>query len=64
MLEPGLLDPRIEPVEAWRLERLLVNGYSVLEAEKIATRLDVDLHQAVSLVRAGCPPDIAVNILL
>jgi hypothetical protein len=51
-------------VEAWRLEELLRAGYSKQSAEALALRSDVDLHFAVSLVKQGCPPEIAVAILI
>jgi hypothetical protein len=65
MLEPGLLDPRMEPVEAWRLKQLIEAGYPIPIAERIAGRVDVDLHHAVELVTSrGCAPDLAGEILL
>ena len=64
MLEPNVFDPRIEPVEGWRLEQLIDAGYSVDLAVEIAPRVDVDLHQAVELIRRGCTPDTAARILL
>ena len=63
MLEPSLVDPRIEPVEAWRLQQLIEAGYDVDDAVLLATRFDIDLHQAIALVRRGCPPTIATRIL-
>jgi hypothetical protein len=51
-------------VEAWRLEELLRAGYPRQAAEAIAVRSDVDLHRAVSLLKQGCPPEIAVAILI
>jgi hypothetical protein len=51
-------------VEAWRLEELLRAGYPKQSAEALALRSDVDLHFAVSLVKQGCPPEIAVAILI
>lgn len=52
-----------ERVERWRRERLELAGYSPLAAAELATRLDVDLHRAVDLVKGGCPPDLAEQIL-
>jgi hypothetical protein len=51
-------------VEAWRLKVLLEAGYGIAEADRIARSLEVDLHGAVELVRAGCPPIVAAEILL
>jgi hypothetical protein len=42
---------------------LIEAGYPLPLAEKIA-HSSVDLHQAVDLVRAGCLPEIATEILL
>lgn len=53
-----------EKVEAWRLHTLIEAGYPIVIAEQIASRFDVDLHQAVELVVAGCAPRLAAEILL
>ena len=53
-----------EKIEAWRLEQLLRAGYSVEDAEALASRADVDLHIAVTMVARGCPPQQAARILL
>jgi hypothetical protein len=53
-----------ERLYAWRLEQLLFVGYPVVFAEDLAEHLDIDLHRACDLVRQGCPPTTAVNILL
>jgi hypothetical protein len=51
-------------VEAWRLEELLRAGYPEDAALALAPRFDVDLHSAVSLLEQGCPPGVAVAILI
>lgn len=59
--------PRISErakVEAWRLYVLIDAGYPVAIADRLASRLDVDLHRAVELVAAGCAPGLAAEILL
>ncbi len=53
-----------ERVEAWRREELLRAGYPKEAAKVIAPRFDVDLHAATSLLEQGCPPEVAVAILL
>jgi hypothetical protein len=54
----------VAKVEAWRLHELLAAGYSVEHAELLARNRDVDLHQAVDLVRGrGCKPELAFAIL-
>jgi hypothetical protein len=50
-------------VESWRLHTLLVAGYPVPLAERLAGS-EVDLHVAVELVRRGCDPATATEILL
>lgn len=50
-------------IESWRLHVLIEAGYPLPLAEKIA-HSTVDLHQAVDLVRAGCRPELATEILL
>jgi hypothetical protein len=50
-------------VESWRLHILLEAGYPVHLAERLAGS-EVDLHDAVELVRRGCTPGTAVEILL
>ena len=51
-------------IEQWRLEELARAGYDVDAAAIIAVRSDIDLHQAVDLLRAGCSPELALAILL
>ena len=50
-------------VESWRLHVLIEAGYPLPLAERLAGS-QADLHQAVELVRAGCPPKVAAEILL
>lgn len=50
-------------VESWRLHVLLEAGYPVPLAERLASSA-VDLHLAVDLVRRGCDPATAAEILL
>ena len=48
----------------WRREALVRAGYDGSAASELAARNDVDLHVAVDLVRGGCPPEMALEILL
>lgn len=57
-------ETEIERIERWRRGELERAGYPADTAAEIATRLDVDLHQAVALLQRGCPADIAARILL
>ncbi len=55
-------DERVK-VETWRLHVLMEAGYPVPLAERIA-HSSADLHRAVELVRAGCAPELAAEILV
>ena len=50
-------------VETWRLHVLMEAGYPVPLVERVA-HSNADLHQAVALVRAGCAPELAAEILI
>jgi|1186.fasta_scaffold446873_2 hypothetical protein len=54
---------RADEVFSWRLEQLIRAGYDRRDAGHLAHRTDVDLHQAVDLLRRGCPTEVAVTIL-
>jgi hypothetical protein len=54
---------RADEVFSWRLEELVRAGYDRHDAGQLAHRTDIDLHQAVDLLRRGCPAEIAVTIL-
>ena len=63
--EGGLVeDTEIERIEAWRTQELRRAGFDRPAANAVATRHDVDLHFAVDLLRRGCPPELALKILL
>ena len=53
-----------ELIQAWRAEALERAGYPHEAAAELAARVDIDLHRAEDLVRRGCPPDLALRILL
>lgn len=50
-------------VESWRLHVLIEAGYPLPLAEKLAAS-EADLHVCVDLVRQGCSPVTAAEILL
>jgi hypothetical protein len=51
-------------VESWRLHVLIEAGFPLPIAERLA-QSGADLHEAVELVvRRGCTPDVAAQILL
>jgi hypothetical protein len=53
-----------EEILDWRFEQLLQIGYDRDQALVVSRRLDVDLHQAVDLIRSGCCCELALLILL
>jgi len=50
-------------VESWRLHVLIEAGFPLPLAERIAGS-EADLHRAVQLLRSGCSPETAGEILL
>jgi hypothetical protein len=62
--ELQIVETEAERVERWRAEALEKVGYDPESAMQLAARNDVDLHHAVELVEAGCPPELALRILL
>ena len=50
-------------VESWRLHVLIMAGYPLPLAERIAAS-EADLHHAVELLDRGCEPSTAAEILL
>jgi hypothetical protein len=58
-----VVETELERVERWRTAELMRVGYAGDDAVVLAARFDVDLHEAISLVQRGCPPDLAVRIL-
>ena len=61
--ELNIAETETEKVERWRAEALEKVGYDVISARELAARPDIDLHQAIELVEAGCPPALALEIL-
>ena len=53
-----------EAVLRWRLEVLTRAGFDPANAMILASHVEVDLHAAADLVRRGCPPETAVQIVL
>ena len=53
-----------EAILRWRFEELLRAGYDPGAAIVVASHVDVDLHDAATLVGRGCPPETALRILL
>ena len=57
-------DDEMTQVERWRADELERAGFDARAAATLAKRHDVDLHHAADLVRKGCPPELALRILL
>lgn len=53
-----------QKVERWRFQELERAGYPTAIAVILATRHDLDLHEACDLVRRGCSPETAYWILV
>ena len=58
-----IVETELERVERWRTSELMRVGFPGDDAIALAARLEVDLHEAIELVRRGCPPELAVRIL-
>jgi hypothetical protein len=59
-----VIESEDERVVNWRAEELIRAGYDEFAAIELALERHVDLHQAIDLLRCGCPSDTAVRILL
>jgi len=53
-----------EIVERWRAQELERGGFPEDMANELAMRTDIDLHAAIDLIRRGCTPELAAQILL
>jgi hypothetical protein len=58
-----VVETEAERVERWRTAELMRVGYAGDDAVVLASRFDVDLHEAIELVDRGCPPQLAIRIL-
>lgn len=50
-------------VESWRLHVLIEGGFPLPLAERLAAS-EADLHTCIDLIRQGCSPATAAEILL
>jgi hypothetical protein len=57
------LQPADAAVNRWRREQLVVSGFPLPLAARVARDQGYDLHRLIQLAERGCPPDIAVRIL-
>ncbi len=53
-----------ERIARWRAGELERAGFEPAAAALLAARPDVDLHHAIDLLRNGCDPELALQILL
>jgi hypothetical protein len=58
-----IVETELDRVERWRTAELMRVGFAGDDAVALASRMDVDLHEAIELVQRGCPPELAVRIL-
>jgi len=54
----------VDVVVAWRFEELLRAGADAGSALILAGHTEVDLHEATRLLERGCPPALALQIML
>ena len=59
-----IVETEAERVERWRADELIRAGFDPDSALKLAARLDVDIHRAAQMLQHGCPPELALQILL
>jgi hypothetical protein len=57
------LEPAGAEVDRWRREQLVLSGFSLPLAARVARDSRYDLHRLIELVEQGCPPELAVRIL-
>ena len=57
-------EPEQERIARWRADELERAGFDPKAAKMLASRAEVDLHSAIDLLRAGCRPELALEILL
>jgi hypothetical protein len=57
------LKPADAQVNRWRREQLVLTGFSLPLAARVARDPGYDLHRLIQLVEQGCPPELAVRIV-
>jgi hypothetical protein len=63
-LTADVYDDKEALVLEWRVETLRLAGFTTEAALDLAFSKHVDLHDAVRLVKRGCPAETALRILL
>lgn len=51
-------------LRAWRMEMLIALGFTTEDAHYLSLCRDLDWHEAERLVHKGCPPELALELLL
>jgi hypothetical protein len=59
-----IVETEIERVERWRSDELIRAGYDPDSAAQLASHHDVDIRRAQLMIQQGCPPHLALEILL
>ena len=59
----SILEPAGAEVNRWRREQLVLSGFSLPLAARVAHDPRYDLHRLIELVERGCPAELAVRIL-
>ena len=59
-----IVETEAERVERWRAEELIRAGFDPDSALRLAARTDIDIHRAAEMLERGCPPELALQILL
>ena len=59
-----IVETELERVERWRTEELIRAGYDPDSAGRLAARPEIDIHRAQKMLAQGCPPELALRILL
>ena len=57
------LEPESAEVNRWRREQLVLAGFPLPLAARVARDHCYDLHRLIGLVEQGCAPELAVRIL-
>ena len=57
------LKPEDVAVSRWRREQLVLSGFPLPLAARVARDPRYDLHRLIQLVEEGCPPELAARIL-
>jgi hypothetical protein len=59
-----IVETEAERVERWRADELVRAGFDPDSALKLAADLSVDIRHAAQMLEQGCPPELALQILL